>query len=260
MKKELILIKLGGSAITDKNIPYKTRPEVIERLAKELKPFIKNYKFVISHGAGSFAHTSAVKYGGKKGYKSLLGISTVSRDASKLNQIVVDILVENKIPAISMRPMSMILASNGKLLDNFFEPISEMLNQDLIPVVYGDVIWDKKWKSTIFSGEKVISELVNYISKDYKVKKIIQVGNTDGVYDLENKTIKVIDKSNLSELENIFTENKKIDVTGGMKHKVATSIELSKKGITTAIVNGLKVNELKKVLSNKEFKGTIINL
>jgi len=35
--KELTLIKLGGSLITDKGKPYTAEPQVIRRLAKEIK-------------------------------------------------------------------------------------------------------------------------------------------------------------------------------------------------------------------------------
>src|SRR3989344_5723934 len=112
--KNVILVKFGGSIITDKNIPYKARPDAIRSLAKELKR-VKNVSIVLAHGQGSFAHTSAKEFGGKKGYKSKWGIAKVARDAMEINRIVMDILIEEGVPAVSLRPMSMIQTSAGKI-------------------------------------------------------------------------------------------------------------------------------------------------
>lgn len=258
MNNSIIILKIGGSAITDKEKPYTLRPKVIKKLALEIKR-TKKTNLIIVHGAGSFAHTSAKLYGGKKGYKSSYGIAKVSSDAAKLNQLFVDILIEEKIPAISMRPMSMITASNGKLNSHHFKALKEMLNQNLIPVLYGDVIWDKEWKSTIFSGEKIISEISKYLVKEnYTVEKIIQVGETNGVYDSNKKTIKEINLKNMNEIQRFFEKTNRTDVTGGIKHKVEESIILAKKGIQTFIINGLISNELYNAIMKKSIKGTII--
>ena len=39
-------------------------------------------------------------------------------------------------------------------------------NQGLIPVIYGDVIWDKKWKSTIYSGETTLNKIGIYLTRN----------------------------------------------------------------------------------------------
>ncbi len=239
--KKVILIKLGGSIITDKDTPYKARPDVIRRLARELKKF-GNLHIVLAHGSGSFGHTSAKEFGGKKGYKSKWGIAKVARDAMEINRIVMDILLDEGLPAISLRPMSMMLANKGKIKDQLFEIIEEVLNQGLMPVVYGDVIWDKEWKSTIYSGEKTLNEIGIYLSKKgFRVDKIIQVGETNGVYDDKGKTIQSIDKKNWGEIKNYIFKNKTADVTGGMKHKIKNALSIAEKGIKTWITNDINI-------------------
>lgn len=256
--KKVVLIKFGGSIITDKNTPYKARPDVIRRLAQELKK-IKEFSIVLSHGVGSFAHTSANEFGGKKGYKSKWGIAKVARDAMEINRIVMDILIEEGLPAVSLRPMSMMLTSAGKLNKDLFEIVEETLNQGLMPVVYGDVIWDKKWKSTIYSGEKTLNEIGLYLSKrDYKVNKIIQVGETNGVYDDKGNTIPLINSKNWKKIEQYVLSSKRIDVTGAMHHKIENALSISDKGIETWITNGVIPNELLYALQGKNLHGTII--
>ena len=253
----LILIKLGGSVITDKNLPYVAKPKEIRRLVKELKPFAKN--IIIAHGSGSFGHTSASKYGGKKGYKSKVGIAKVARDASEINRIVIDIFINENIPVVSLRPMSMILAKNGKIQENFFQIIESVVKQGLIPVVYGDVIWDEGWKSTIFSGETTLSYIAKYLLKrGFKINKIIEVSDTNGVNDEKGKTIPEITINSWRQQKIYISKSKVSDVTGGMSHKIEEALEISKMKIETLIINGNKKNELKNALMNKKTGGTLI--
>src|SRR3990172_8438211 len=256
--KNITLIKLGGSVITDKDTPYKAKISVIRRLAKEIKGSGIT-SLVIAHGSGSFGHTSAVKYGGKKGYKNKWGIAKVARDAMEINRIVMDTLIDEGLPAVSLRPMSMMMTSKGRIKKNLFEIIEEVLNQGLILVVYGDVIWDKAWKSTIYSGETTLNEIGIYLSKKgYKVNKIIQVGQTDGVYDLQKETIPLINKKNWDKIKKYLFENKRADVTGGMQHKIENALKIAKIGINTFLINGNKAKKLSNAILGKSVKGTII--
>jgi len=259
MKEPVLLIKLGGSSITDKAIPYKVREGVIRRLAREIKKADSKSSLIISHGSGSFGHTSASKYGGKKGYKSLLGIATVSVDAGRINQIVTDIFVEEGLPVISLSPSSMIVAQSGEIFNHFFEVVEELLNQDLMPIVYGDVIWDKKWKSTIFSGERTLNLIAQYLPrKGYKVDKVIQVGETDGVIDQNGKTIPMINKKNWEKVRKNIFPTTKLDVTGGMVHKVEEALDLATKKIETLLISDRQNNLLNAIIRGS-IKGTIID-
>ncbi len=256
--KKIILIKFGGSIITDKNVPYKARPEVIRRLAQELKK-IKNVSVVLAHGNGSFGHTSSKKFGGKKGYRSKWGIAKVAKDVMELNRIVVNILVDEGLSAISLRPMSMILTKEAKIESSLFEIVEEVLKQGLIPVLPGDIIWDKKWKSTIYSGETVLNEIGLYLKKKgFTINKIIQVGETNGVYDNEGKTIKLINKNNWRDLQKFVFKNKRADISGGMKHKIETALYIANKGIETWITSGVISNEFRYALHGKKGHATIV--
>ena len=255
--KNIVLVKLGGSVITDKSKAYFANVDIIKRLAKELR--ISKKSIILAHGSGSFGHTSAVKYGGEKGYKSKEGIAKVARDAMEINRIVMDILVKEKIPAISFRPMSMILAKSGQMEENFFQAVELAANQGLIPVVYGDVIWDKKWKSTIYSGETILNRIGIYLkNKGFKIDKIIQVGETNGVYDDKGNTIPRITKNSWQNLRKYVYKPRVKDVTGGMQHKIEDALKMTEIGVNTLLINGKVKNELLNALLNKKVKGTVI--
>lgn len=249
MKKQIVIIKLGGSIITDKTKPYTPNMSAIKRLAREVKS--SGVPVIIIHGQGSFAHTSAKKYGGMKGYKSRWGIAKVARDAMEMNRIVIDELLNEKIPAISFRPNSLFLAKSGKLIKQNLEPVFQALEQGLTPVLYGDVIMDKYFKTTIFSGEKTTRFLIDFISNKYNVKYIVQVGVTDGVLDKKGKTIPILNSMIFENIKKDISGSKSNDVTGGMMHKVGESLEIAKHNIPTYIINGARKNTLLNLLKNK---------
>jgi len=261
--KNLVLIKLGGSLITDKNKPYTPRLEAISRLAKEIKrAHLKGFKMVISHGSGSFGHTLASKYGtaeGVKRKKDIFGLCLVQQDAIAINRVVSKIFLENKIPCLSFVPSSFSFAKNKKLKAIFVEPIVEALKIGIIPLVFGDIIIDESLGCCIFSGEVTLDNLSFAFQKQgFKIEKVIQVGTTNGVYDLKGKTISEITPKNFGEIKKALGKASGTDVTGGMLHKVEESLKMAKRGIKTWIINGYQKDNLYKAIVSESVLGTLI--
>lgn len=242
--------------ITDKTVPYKAQTDAIRMIAKSLKQVKAPY--IIAHGSGSFGHTSAKKYGGRNGYTDKWGIAKVSLDAQEINRIVMDILVEEGIPAISFSPRSFLLSKEGVIDQTYFNPILEAIHQGLIPVVYGDVIWDTKQKTTILSGETILNALCRFLqTKSYTISRVIQLCNVDGVLDANKQIIPVITEQNWNEMQKHIESIKVADVTGGMKHKVEDALSLSHVGIETVLLNGAS-SELYSAINGQSVKGTVI--
>lgn len=264
MKKSVILIKLGGSLITDKTKPFTARPRTIGRLARELRNFItkRNELIILGHGSGSFGHTTAAKYKTRLGFnndRGRLGAAKVFDAAAQLNRIVVGQLIKQGLPAVGFPPSSLMLARKGKVHSFYLETVLWALRNGMLPVVYGDAIVDEKQGSTIFSTETVLSSLADFFKKlDYKVEKIVHCGITDGVLDKDGETIKKITKDNFSQIKNALGSSAGIDVTGGMMHKVEESLGLARKGVPSLIINGKRNGELFNALSGKTRNGTEI--
>lgn len=260
---ELILIKLGGSVITDKTKEFISRGENISRFAVEIKDAqkVSNGKLLIGHGAGSFAHTPAAKYQTKKGLinkDSLFGMSVTEDAARQLNAIIIEGFLKNKVPVFPFSPASFLISNAQVCLKSYLDPLIQALNIGQIPVVYGDVIIDKKQGCTIFSTEKVFEVLARELNKKFKIKMIF-VTDVNGVYNKDGKTIPVITNKNFNQLKLSITGAKWVDVTGGMLHKVEEALILAKKyGIETEIVNGNMDGNLKKSILEKKVLGTKI--
>ncbi|KKU03947.1 MAG: Aspartate/glutamate/uridylate kinase [Candidatus Woesebacteria bacterium GW2011_GWC2_47_16] len=264
--QRLTIIKLGGSLITEKSKSLTAREKVIARLAKEIKSASMEYrgKLIIGHGSGSFGHASAAKYKTQKGIinkASLKGASEVADVASRLTKIVVKHLRKAGLAVIAFAPASFIVSERQKAKRFFIEPIREALKRGLIPLVYGDVVFDKSQGFGIFSTEKVISVLVGSLSKDYKIERIIYCGDTNGVYDEDGKTIETITPDSFVELKKIVGASGATDVTGGMLHKVKESLQIAKKHQTEIlIVNGRVSGIVRKATLGKKVLGTLIGL
>ncbi len=259
--KELVLIKLGGSVITDKSRDYCAREKNISGLVKEIGSVLKGagVKVIVGHGAGSFAHIPAKKYKTKEGIvnkDSLYGMSVTEEAAKVLNQLVVKKFISEKIPVYSFSPGTFLISDSKIYSKSYIDPVKKALEIEIVPIVYGDVVLDKKIGFTIFSTEKVLGIMADKLSSYYKIR-MVYVTDVDGVLDADSRVIPRITKSNFKSLKVGISGAKGVDVTGGMLHKVEEALVLSEKiKVKTQIINGLVPGRLKMAILGKEVIGT----
>lgn len=226
--KNLILVKLGGSIITDKSKPYTARIDIIKKIAKKTSKFKnKNTDLIVGHGSGSFAHVPASKYQIHKGLinrKSVWGLALTADAAIQINRIVISEFLKLKIPCISFAPLSF---NYGKKV--LTDHIKKALEIGIVPIIYGDVILHKKRGFEIYSGEKTLDILALKLSKKYKKITIIYYTDTNGVYDDKGNTIPLITPKNFPEIKKYLQGSGNVDVTGGMIHKVEESLKVVQK-------------------------------
>ncbi len=263
MKKPIILVKIGGSLITDKNKPFTVRQKALDIIADEVKSASAMGKsLIIGHGAGSFGHVPAHKYQTHKGIindQSYRGIAEVADVAAQLNRIVVKKLLEKQVNAVSVSPLSCMTSSDHQLDQLFTESLEMLIEHDMLPVVYGDQILDRKQGCTIFSTEKVLAYLgLALKDKGYQVEQIIQCGQTNGVYDADGKTIPEINPDNFEKFKQDLGGSGGVDVTGGMLHKVEETLALAKQGISGLIIDGIVHGTLSDAIEGKPVVGTKI--
>ena len=93
----MIIIKLGGSIITNKQKPLTAKPKIINAIVEKLKTVDEQY--IIVHGGGSFGHYWSVKYNMHTEAKNYdkRGISVVKNSMIELNKIVSDIFYKNDL-------------------------------------------------------------------------------------------------------------------------------------------------------------------
>ncbi len=253
--QKIILIKIGGSLITDKNTPFSLNKRNLGIIANEISYLYQRapFKLLLGHGSGSFGHTVAATYQTQNGvnssnFEEVLGVALVKEAASRLNQIIIQKLLKLKVPATTIHPDSFLYSEDKHLIMAFWQNLNHLLKMPVLPVVYGDVIFDQKIGATIFSTEQVLAEIgKTLVAQGWQVT-IVHCGATKGVYNTQGKTIPLITPSNFASIASSIGGSAGIDVTGGMIHKVKTSLELTKFGITSYITDGVTRGSLRKLL------------
>lgn len=255
----MTFIKFGGSLITDKSQEEKIVFSAIDDLVSQIKtavPKIGN-SLLIGTGAGSFGHIQVEKYhikGKIVSDEQKLGFAKVEDAVSRLNEMVVASFLRHKIPAVSVKPSSMFAATDHKITSTFTESLFGFIDIGILPIVYGDMIFDKTYGGMVLSTDLQFLELSKlFLSKNFLIDKIVFCGATDGVIDNAGKTIPLINSKNFSEIKNVFFDNPYVDVTGAMKKKVETALEIAKLGIKSHIINGRQLHDC---LLGKDFTGT----
>jgi isopentenyl phosphate kinase len=266
LKAKLQFVKLGGSLITDKNTPRTARRDVITRSAAEIKHAyveLGDFRLVFGHGSGSFGHVPAKKYGTRQGVdtpESWRGFAEVGYEAALLNHIVMDALHEVGLPAVVFPPSAGIIARDGQVASWEMRGLKAALDAGLIPVVYGDVIFDQVKGGTIFSTEDVFA----YLAAQLHPARILLAGIDEGVFadfPVCNHLIPEITPENWVTAASALGGSAATDVTGGMRGKVYSMLDLVQEipGLEISIFNGNQPGNLAAALQGQSLGTRIIN-
>lgn len=265
MKQKLTLIKLGGSIITNKEVPMMVRADVLKQLVTEIVRAQKETGglYIVGHGQGSFAHAPALRYKTMDGFineDSRMGMAVTQDSAAQLNRIVVQEFLAHSIPAVSFYFSNSMVTDSDKAKHWCGEVMEEYLAKGMVPITGGDVLVDRTKGCTIWSTEKILGYLAEHFSESqaYSVQKIIHVTEVEGVLDASGCVIPQITSKNIREVEKLIGVTKGFDVTGGMGHKLEESMKLAQKGMQVGIISGLKKDTLYHSLVGDTVVGTAI--
>jgi isopentenyl phosphate kinase len=243
----MILIKLGGSIITNKEKPLSPRRKSIDKIVHALKKI--DEPIIVVHGGGSYGHYWSVKYNmhTKPANYNKHGVSVVKNSMVELNKIILDSFLKNKLNPYCLPPTDFIFGN--KPIIKKVKEIEKIAKTNLIPITFGDALWFGKKKSYILSGDKIMSILANIL----KPRLCVFVLDVDGLYS-DPKTKKLIHE--LKGEKPLIIKSSK-DVTGGMKRKVDEATKISKNGMNVFFVNGNKPERIVDAIKRKKFQGTL---
>ncbi|MCX9085607.1 MAG: isopentenyl phosphate kinase [Candidatus Methanoperedens sp.] len=251
----LIILKTGGSVITEKGSISRAREAEINRISTEIATFRKDSdsQIILVHGAGSFGHPQALKYKLKDGFDAQ-GAYLTHTSVKVLNSRVVEALNNAGIHALPVHPMSACLLENGKIIDFHLGQIKVMLEKGIIPVLHGDVVMDRATGTSVLSGDRIIP----YLALSFKASMIGAGSDVDGVLDEKGSVIKKITPLNFLDLKKNIKGSGAIDVTGGMGGKVSELLELAGKGVDSRIFNASRKGIVSRFLYGEDV-GTLIS-
>lgn len=276
--KELVFLKLGGSLITDKTQPYTPLLDVMDDLALQIKTALQthpNLRLVLGHGAGSFGHVPASEYKTRDGLPPQptplahrerdeteenywKGFAEVWYQASALNRYVMKALHKAGVRAIALPPSASVIASNGQVSVWETTPLRMALAASIVPVVFGDTVFDEVRGGTILSTEDLFMSLASALGPE----RILLAGLEAGVwadFPTRTKIVEKITPQSFHEIKAGVGKSAAADVTGGMESKVKQMLDLvtANPEMTVQIFSGVEPGNIVRTLTG-ETLGTLI--
>jgi isopentenyl phosphate kinase len=276
--KELVFLKLGGSLITDKNQPYTPQLDVMMDLALQIKTALQTQPelhIVLGHGAGSFGHVPASEYKTRDGLPPRAtplahrerdaneenywkGFAEVWYQASSLNRFLMKALHNTGLSTVALPPSASVIASNGQVSYWDTTPIRMALAAGIVPVIFGDTVFDEVRGGTILSTEDLFMHLTRALHPD----RILLAGLEAAVWqDFPTRTtrLETITPKSFREVKAGVGKSAAVDVTGGMASKVRHMLELveGNPDLQIQIFSGVEPGNLVRALTG-ETLGTVI--
>lgn len=265
---KLIILKVGGSVCTEKDRnKAKARVSVIKRVAREIKAAQKKQKFklVLVHGAGPFGHNFVYDYKIKNGVKKtnkkqIIGFVRTHNSMEDLNKIFMDVFRKEGLLGFPVQTSACVVQNNKKISKFDISIIKELLKfENVIPIMYGDMVIDTSKGATVVSGDALISHL----AKKLNASLVLLGADLDGIFTgdpKKNKKAELISKINSKNFRKVLKfagPASTIDVTQGMKGKLIEIKKIANKR-KVIIFNLNKKNYLYNLLKGKKVISTEI--
>jgi isopentenyl phosphate kinase len=247
MGEGTLVVKLGGSVVTDKKVPFFYRGEVVEALGREMASSGK--RLVVVHGGGSFGHTAAKRFGlsSSRSNASYDGVAETRTAMFDLDARVCGSLSAAGLRPYPFSPFPLLSAAGTKGASW----LRHLLRAGMTPMTFGDVVVEKGGFRVV-SGDTIARELCQLLGAE----RCVFVMDVDGVLDGSGRVIEHLDRASLR----LMKRESSLDVTGGITSKVAEALKIASGGTPVAFVSGLKRGELSKALKGQRFHGSQVSV
>jgi isopentenyl phosphate kinase len=247
---ERLLIKVGGSVLTEKGSKGMADCRAIDLVARDIAGF-PDTPLCLVHGAGSFGHPEAHQYRLAHGADrtNRQGIVLTHIAVSRLNQMMVGALRDAGADAVGIHPLAGSLARAGRLVSLETRPLQHLMDMGIIPVLHGDVVMDETQGACIVSGDQII----RYLGEHLPFSRIGLATDVPGVLSREGHVIDEVTPGTNDGIAAMGTRH--TDVTGGMEGKIKELSDLAALEIQSEIFH---VSRLLDFLQGRPHGGTRI--
>ncbi|MCU4925510.1 isopentenyl phosphate kinase [Halobacteria archaeon AArc-dxtr1] len=220
----MIVCKLGGSVITDKDRAETLDGPALDRAAEAIAEAHAAGRddLVLVHGGGSFGHHAASEHGvtTESGTHDETAVIEIHGAMTTLNEFVLSRLHERDVPAVPVHPFSAASRDAEGALSLPTQQVATLVAEGFVPVLHGDLVAHAGHGATVVSGD----ELVAALAADLGAERVGLCSTVPGVLDDSGAVVERIDS--FEAVADVLGESESTDVTGGMAAKVAALLEL----------------------------------
>lgn len=263
----MLVLKLGGSLLTDKTQPYSLRTNVLRAASAEIKACMDQglvQKLAIVHGVGSYGHPPVIQYKLHKGFIDPGQLLPLSRTQSKVNELraaITSSLQDEGIPVNLFHTSSIASAKKGRIISMDLDAVKGFLDIGMVPVLGGDMVHDAGMGFSVGSGDQVAAIL----AKELEATDLVFATDVAGVYDIDPKTspnAQLIRELSLSHLDGRSPAvGAKADASGAMRGKLSALMGLDhelQRGLKMSIISMMMPGRLKGLLEGGAVEATSI--
>jgi isopentenyl phosphate kinase len=216
----VIVLKLGGSVITDKSSPETVAEDALGRAADAVAAH--DGALVLVHGGGGFGHPHAERHGvtTDEGTRDARAVADVHGAMAELNAAVIGALLDRDVPAVPVHPLSAASRDAEGALSLPVETPRRLLGEGFVPVLHGDVVAHEGRGVTVVSGDELVVGLAHGLGAD----RVGLCSDVPGVLDADGAVIDRVEA--LEDVADALGGSTDTDVTGGMAAKVGELLTL----------------------------------
>jgi len=242
--QRIVVVKLGGSIVTDKEKDFSFRAATVASLARAISK--SGAGVVVVHGGGSFGHPVAKRYGlsSRSSRRTPEGVAETRRAMFDLNMRICDSFISGGLRPYTFTPYPLLAAAGRRGASWLLSTVSA----GLTPITFGDVVRDRAG-FRILSGDTIALLL----SKQLGAERCVFVMDVDGVIGPEG-LLRSVDARGAAAIEFARSE----DATGGIALKVREALRIASGGTEVAFVSGFRPAEFSKALKGLRFHGTTV--
>ena len=187
------IVKFGGAALTDKRYMECLNDQGFASCVK-LASQLPSHSCIV-HGAGSFGHFHAAQYNVKAGAAPAAsavsgsaidemqhtvgkGMCETRRSVLKLNALFFSALMDLGRSATPVHPMDCWETEDTVLSAVQLTSTQRCIEQNILPVLHGDVVFDSVRGYTVLSGDDILLELASRLRPPF----VLFVSDVPGVF------------------------------------------------------------------------------
>lgn len=217
---ETLVVKLGGSVVTEKDRPETVDFDALSEVATALAE--SDASLVVVHGGGSFGHHHAAQHGVSTtaGTGDATAALAIHGAMVELNRTVVAALHDAGLGALPVHPLSTASRDGDGELTLPTAQVRRLLEEGFVPVLHGDVVAHEGEGVTVLSGDELVVALASAVDAD----RVGVCSTVPGVLDDDGAVIDRIES--FDEVATLLGGSDATDVTGGMAGKIRALLAL----------------------------------